>query len=56
MYLSHDPEEQRIIFAKHGLSRQADDEAGARGEPVKKWFFPLQFVKWKPQVRMYDHR
>ena len=55
MYLSHDPEEQRRIFAKYGLSREADEGARARGQPVKKWVFPLQFVKWKPRVRVYDY-
>lgn len=55
MYLSHNPEEQRRIFAKYGLSREADEEASARGDLVKKWVFPLHFVKWKPQVRVHDY-
>ncbi|KAM6501988.1 Organic solute transporter Ostalpha domain containing protein [Amanita muscaria] len=53
MYLSHEPEEQQRIFAKHGLSCHADREARARGEPVKKWVFPLGFVRWKPQDGLY---
>ncbi|KAF8629429.1 hypothetical protein AX15_003476 [Amanita polypyramis BW_CC] len=53
MYLSHEPEEQRRIFAKCGLSREADRDARARGELAKKWVFPLQFVNWKPQDGLY---
>lgn len=25
------------------------------GEPLKKWAFPLSFVKWKPVVRLFNH-
>ncbi|KAF5351717.1 hypothetical protein D9756_007521 [Leucocoprinus leucothites] len=48
MYLSHDPEEQRLIFLKHGLSRQNDAERIKKREPVQRWVFPLGFIKWKP--------
>lgn len=48
VYLSPDPDEQRRIFVKHGLSRQADLEATRRGEKLKKWVFPLNFIAWKP--------
>ncbi|KAG5646231.1 hypothetical protein DXG03_004058 [Asterophora parasitica] len=49
-YLSHDPEEQRAIFLKAGLSRQVDQTARKNGEEVKKWVFPLGFIKSKPKV------
>ncbi|KAJ3808322.1 organic solute transporter Ostalpha-domain-containing protein [Lentinula aff. lateritia] len=47
-YLSHDPDEQRSIFIKNGLSREYDREALRKGESPSKWVFPLGFVKWKP--------
>lgn len=50
MFLSPDPDEQRLIFLKHGLSRHNDAERMKKGEPVQKWVFPLWFVKWKPVV------
>ena len=49
-YLSPDPDEQKSVFIKVGLSRHADREARNRGEPERKWLFPLGFVKWKPEV------
>ncbi|KAE9400698.1 DUF300-domain-containing protein [Gymnopus androsaceus JB14] len=48
-YLSHDPDEQRAIFLKNGLSRESDREALRKGEAPSKWMFPLGFVKWKPR-------
>ncbi|PFH53773.1 hypothetical protein AMATHDRAFT_54269 [Amanita thiersii Skay4041] len=53
MYLSHDPDEQRAIFTKYGLSREADREVLKHRDPIKKWVFPLGFVKWKPQDGLY---
>ncbi|KAF8891733.1 organic solute transporter Ostalpha-domain-containing protein [Infundibulicybe gibba] len=53
MYLSHDPEEQRAIFLKAGLSREADRIARQKGDEVEKWVFPMGFVKWKPQDGLY---
>ncbi|KAF5386263.1 hypothetical protein D9615_002306 [Tricholomella constricta] len=53
MYLSHDSEEQRSIFLKVGLSREADREARKKGAELKKWVFPLGFIKWKPQDGLY---
>ncbi|KAF8070429.1 organic solute transporter Ostalpha-domain-containing protein, partial [Lyophyllum atratum] len=53
MYLSHDPEEQKSIFLKAGLSREADREARKKGEELKGWVFPLGFIKWKPQDGLY---
>lgn len=50
MYLSHDPEEQKAMFLKLGLSREADREARKKDQKVKKWVFPMGFVKKKPQV------
>jgi hypothetical protein len=50
MYLSPDPEEQKAIFMKFGLSRSADNEARKKGEEPKKWVFPLGFIKSKPEV------
>ncbi|KAK7029693.1 hypothetical protein VNI00_014391 [Paramarasmius palmivorus] len=50
IYLSPDPDEQRALFQKVGLSKEADNEALRKGEEVKKWVFPLGFVKWKPST------
>lgn len=50
-YLSPDPEVQKAIFRKRGLSKEADAECRRRGLPRRKWVFPLGFVRWKPQVR-----
>lgn len=50
-YLSLDREVQKTIFRKRGLSREADAERRRRGQPRRKWVFPLGFVRWKPQVR-----
>ena len=50
MYLSHDPEEQKRIFVKFGLSREADAITLQKGQQVTKWVLPLGFVKWKPKV------
>ncbi|KAJ3795431.1 organic solute transporter Ostalpha-domain-containing protein [Lentinula aff. detonsa] len=47
-YVSHDSDEQKTIFIKHGLSREYDREALRKGECPKKWIFPLGFIKWKP--------
>jgi hypothetical protein len=49
-YLSPDPEVQKAIFRKRGLSREADAARRRRGLPRRKWVFPLGFVRWKPQV------
>ena len=51
MYLSPDPEIQKAILRKRGLSKEADAESRRRGQPRRKWVFPLGFVRWKPQVR-----
>jgi hypothetical protein len=51
MYLDHDPDEQKSIFLKVGLSREADRDALRRREKPQAWVFPLGFIKWKPQVR-----
>ncbi|KAF7782359.1 hypothetical protein Agabi119p4_1735 [Agaricus bisporus var. burnettii] len=53
MFLSPDPDEQRLIFLTHGLSRHNDAERMKKGEPVQKWVFPLWFVKWKPVDGLY---
>jgi hypothetical protein len=50
-YLSHDTDEQRLIFMKHGLSRQNDAERIKKGEQPQRWVFPLGLIKWKPVVR-----
>ncbi|KAJ7125042.1 organic solute transporter Ostalpha-domain-containing protein, partial [Mycena epipterygia] len=52
-YLSPNPEDQKAIFLKVGLSRAADAEALAKGEEPKKWMFPLGFVKAKPADGLY---
>ncbi|KAI0249237.1 organic solute transporter Ostalpha-domain-containing protein [Lactifluus subvellereus] len=52
-YLSPDPEVQKAIFRKRGLSREADAELRRRGLPRKKWVFPLGLVRWKPQDGLF---
>ncbi|KAK0454748.1 organic solute transporter Ostalpha-domain-containing protein [Armillaria borealis] len=52
-YLSPDPDEQRAIFMKAGLSREADAKARLAREESKKWVFPLGSVKWKPSDGLY---
>ncbi|KAF9460767.1 organic solute transporter Ostalpha-domain-containing protein [Collybia nuda] len=53
VYLSPDPEEQKAIFLKFGLSRNADRNAMNKGEQLKKWVFPLGFIRSKPQDGLY---
>ena len=50
MHLSDDPEEQKRIFLKKGLSKEADRIAIQKGLPMQKWCFPLGFIRWKPSV------
>jgi hypothetical protein len=52
-YLSPDPEVQKAILLKRGLSREVDAELRRRRQPRKKWVVPLQFVKWKPQDGLF---
>lgn len=35
---------------QHGLSRRNDRDRVANGEAPKKWMFPLNSVRWKPEV------
>ncbi|KAJ8088608.1 hypothetical protein PM082_013851 [Marasmius tenuissimus] len=42
-----------MIFRKVGLSREADAIARRKGEEVRKWVFPLGFVKSKPADGLY---
>ncbi|KAI0757410.1 organic solute transporter Ostalpha-domain-containing protein [Daedaleopsis nitida] len=53
LYLSPDPNEQKEIFRKNGLSRENDTQRRARGEPLQKWMFPLGSVQWKPEDGLY---
>ncbi|KAJ7287291.1 DUF300-domain-containing protein [Mycena rebaudengoi] len=53
IYLSPNPEDQKAIFLKVGLSRAADAAAVAKGEEIKKWVFPLGFIKSKPADGLY---
>ncbi|KAF8178538.1 organic solute transporter Ostalpha-domain-containing protein [Mycena galopus ATCC 62051] len=52
-YLSPNPDDQKAIFHKVGLSRAADAEAIAKGEEPKKWVFPLGSIKAKPADGLY---
>lgn len=52
-YINPNPDEQRMIFRKVGLSKEANNEALRKGEDVKKWVFPLRFIKWKPADGLY---
>ncbi|KAL5492651.1 hypothetical protein ACEPAI_4098 [Sanghuangporus weigelae] len=53
LYISANPDEQRTIFLKAGLSKENDRKDIQRGEPVKKWIFPLGSVKSKPADGLY---
>ncbi|KAL5531241.1 hypothetical protein ACEPAG_4118 [Sanghuangporus baumii] len=53
LYVSPNPDEQRTIFLKAGLSKENDRKGIQRGEPVKKWIFPLGSVKSKPADGLY---
>ncbi|KAL1745619.1 organic solute transporter Ostalpha-domain-containing protein [Schizophyllum fasciatum] len=53
LYLSPDYQTQQMIFAKEGLSHEADQQAIRSGTNVKKWVLPLGFVKWKPADGLY---
>ncbi|TFK23673.1 DUF300-domain-containing protein [Coprinopsis marcescibilis] len=52
-YLSPDPEEQKRIFRKAGISKENDSMRWQRGEKLQKWMWPLGFVKSKPQDGLY---
>ncbi|KAH8996304.1 organic solute transporter Ostalpha-domain-containing protein [Lactarius akahatsu] len=52
-YLSPDPEVQKAVLLKRGLSKEADAELRRRRQPRKKWVFPLGFVRWKPQDGLF---
>ncbi|KAF5373934.1 hypothetical protein D9758_000881 [Tetrapyrgos nigripes] len=52
-YLSHDPDEQRAIFLKEGISKEAEQIALKKGEQPRKWMFPLGFIKSKPTDGLY---
>ncbi|TRM61916.1 organic solute transporter Ostalpha-domain-containing protein [Schizophyllum amplum] len=53
LYLSPDPQTQQIIFAREGLSYEADRQAILNGTETKKWVLPLGWVKWKPADGLY---
>ncbi|KAL5532097.1 hypothetical protein ACEPAF_5661 [Sanghuangporus sanghuang] len=53
LYVSPNPDEQRTIFLKTGLSKENDRKAIQREEPVKRWIFPLGSVKSKPADGLY---
>lgn len=50
VYLSPDPEEQKRIFLKAGLSKANDQVNRQRGEKLQRWVWPLGFIKKKPKV------
>ncbi|KAG2015794.1 DUF300 domain-containing protein [Coprinopsis cinerea AmutBmut pab1-1] len=52
-YLSPDPEEQKRVFLKAGLSQVNDAARLQRGEKLQKWMWPMGFVKWKPKDGLY---
>ncbi|TFK44434.1 organic solute transporter Ostalpha-domain-containing protein [Crucibulum laeve] len=53
MYISPDTEEQKKVFLKCGLSREADIITERKGEKLSRWVFPMGFVKWKPADGLY---
>jgi hypothetical protein len=52
LYVSPDPEEQKQVFVKVGISRDHDLRRQRKGLPPKKWLLPLGFVKNKPAVSL----
>ncbi|KAI0629660.1 organic solute transporter Ostalpha-domain-containing protein [Trametes polyzona] len=53
LYVSPDPNVQKEIFRKNGLSREHDRRRRRRGEPPQKWMLPLGFVRWRPEDGLY---
>jgi len=49
-YLSPDAEEQKLVFVKHGLSKENDEMMKRTGGKVQKWVWPFGWVKKKPKV------
>ncbi|KZP19623.1 DUF300-domain-containing protein [Athelia psychrophila] len=52
-YLSPNPDEQKNIYRIVGISQHADREAIRAGKDVRKWLFPLGWVKKKPADGLY---
>ncbi|KAI0343392.1 DUF300-domain-containing protein [Trametopsis cervina] len=52
-YISPDPEEQKEIFRKNGLSHFNDRLRQVNGEQPRKWMFPLGAMTAKPQDGLY---
>ncbi|KAJ8482614.1 hypothetical protein ONZ51_g5230 [Trametes cubensis] len=53
LYISPDPNVQKEVFRKNGLSREHDKRLRKRGEQPQKWMLPLGFVRWKPEDGLY---
>ncbi|KAI0330884.1 DUF300-domain-containing protein [Cubamyces sp. BRFM 1775] len=53
LYISPDPNIQKEVFRKNGLSREHDRRLRKRGEQPQKWMLPLGFVRWKPEDGLY---
>ncbi|KDQ55177.1 hypothetical protein JAAARDRAFT_208908 [Jaapia argillacea MUCL 33604] len=52
-YLSPDPDVQKDIFRKRGLSKANDRETRRKGEKLRTWVFPFGSVKAKPTDGLY---
>ncbi|KAI0090503.1 organic solute transporter Ostalpha-domain-containing protein [Irpex rosettiformis] len=53
LYISPDPEQQKDVFRKHGLSHFNDRLRLANGEPPRNWMFPFGRLKARPQDGLY---
>ncbi|KAJ2931295.1 hypothetical protein H1R20_g5808, partial [Candolleomyces eurysporus] len=53
VYLSPDPEEQKRIFLRAGLSKANDQAARQKGAKLLRWMWPLGFIKKKPKDGLY---
>jgi hypothetical protein len=51
LYIDPEPEGQKDIMRKEGLSWENDEEARRQGKSVKKWALPFGSIKRKPAVR-----
>lgn len=52
-YISNDPDEQRTVFLKHGISKRTDRELIKAGKKPTKWMWPCGFIKAKPADGLY---
>lgn len=52
-YISNNPDEQRLVFLKHGISQRTDRELIKAGKKPTQWMWPCGFIKSKPADGLY---